>query len=404
MTHPMPETHPMSETRMALIGAFMVTLGPLSLTLYTPAMPMLVEAFRATPASVNMTMTVYFLGFAFAQLVCGPLSDAYGRRPVALSFFLAYAAGSLACALSPSVGWLIAGRALQGVGAAAGIAISRAMVRDGFTGQASARILNLIGLMLAVAPAVAPTLGAVMAGTVGWHGIFVAMLAYGVALLAVFAACTRETNAARSPALARPGLVLGNYAALLGDRRFMRAGLVMGLSLGGTYTLIAFLPFVMIGQMGMSPVGFGLATTMQTAAYVLGAAVTGRLLRRVQADRLVPVGLAFVGAGALGYGVGLRLLPLDLVTVTAPGLLWSFGIALVMPGATTVALGGFPRIAGAAAALVGFLQIGGGLAGTGVSALLFADPFQAMTTVMPAMALMAAAAHLALGPARGQGG
>src|SRR5690606_12134000 len=169
---PATATPLMSEMRTAVIGAFIVALGPVSLALYTPAMPALVSAFDTTPAAVNLTLTVYFFGFAFAQLVCGPLSDAYGRRPVAIGFFSVYLTGSLVAAWSPSIGWLLVGRALQGVGVAAGVAISRAMVRDQFTGQTSARILNLIGRMLAVGPAVSPTLGGLTASAFGWHALF----------------------------------------------------------------------------------------------------------------------------------------------------------------------------------------------------------------------------------------
>ena len=111
--------------------------GPrlVSMALYTPAMPTLVEVLQTTPAAIKMSLSVYLFGFAFAQLVCGPLSDAFGRRPVALGFFSIYVLGSVIAVVSPSITWLLIGRALQGIGVAAGVAISRAIVRDQFTGQ-----------------------------------------------------------------------------------------------------------------------------------------------------------------------------------------------------------------------------------------------------------------------------
>ncbi|HYH40258.1 MAG TPA: multidrug effflux MFS transporter [Azospirillum sp.] len=387
----------MSEMRTAVMGALIVTLGPLSLALYTPAMPMLVDAFDTTAAAVKLTLSVYFFGFAVSQLACGPLSDAYGRRPVALGFFAVYAAGSVLAALAWSIDALLAGRLLQGVGAAAGIAISRAMVRDQFTGQNSARILNLIGLFLAIAPAMAPTLGGLILGTLGWQAIFYGMTVYGLAVLLLYAGTVAETNTTRNPENARPSRVLHNYRTLLGDAVFMRAGLVLGLTLGGIYTLSALLPFVMIETVGLTPTQFGMAMLLQTGSYTTGAAITGRLLRTVDAKRLIPVGLAFVLAGATGFGIGLRLLPPSLVTVMAPTAVWAFGIALVLPGTTSGALAGFPAIAGAASALTGFLQIGGGLAGSAAAATLFDSPFAAITTVLPGMAVAALLAHVALG-------
>ena len=386
----------MSEMRTAIIGTLIVTLGPLSLALYTPALPMLVEAFHTTPAALKLTLSVYFFGFAFSQLACGPLSDAFGRRPVALAFFVTYAVGSIVAALSNSIDVLLVGRALQGVGAAAGVAISRAIVRDQFTGQQSARILNLIGLMLAIVPAVAPTLGGVILGTVGWHAIFLVMTAYGLIVLAAFAFGTKETNANRSPHLARPGLVMRNYGILLVDRRFMSAGLVLGLTLGGLYTLAALLPFVMIERVGLTPTEFGFVMLLQTGFYTLGAVVSGRLLRRVDAMRLIPYGLGFVIVGGLGFAVGLRLLPPSVATIMGPTAVWAFGIALVMPGATSDALAGFPRMAGAASALIGFMQIGGGLAGSAIAALLFPDPFTAVNVILPGMALGAVLSYVLL--------
>jgi DHA1 family bicyclomycin/chloramphenicol resistance-like MFS transporter len=112
----------------------------------------------------------------------------------------------------------------------------------------------------------------------------------------------------------------------------------------------------------------------QTGFYALGAAVTGRLLRRIEVMRLVPIGLMLIAVAAIGFGLGLRLLPLSLYTAMGPVVIWAFGSALVIPGATTAALAGFPKVAGAASALAGFLQIGVGLAGTAVAALLFSDP------------------------------
>lgn len=390
----------MSELRTAVVGALIVALGAVSLSLYTPALPTLVEAFATTPATIKLTLSVYFFGFAFAQLVCGPLSDAYGRKPVALAFYSVYLAGSVVAALSPTVAWLLAGRTLQGIGVAAGIAISRAIVRDQFAGQSSARIMNLIGLMLAIGPAVSPTIGGLILSAVGWQAIFLVMVVYGLAVVLVILFGVSETNRTPDRGLARPGQVVRTYARLLRDARFMRAGLVLGLTLGGIYTLAALLPFVLIDRVGLTPTQFGVGMIAQTGAYTLGAALTGRLLRRVDASRLVPAGLGLVLVAGAALAIGLRLLPPTLLTVMGPVALWAFGNALIIPGATTAALAGFGAIAGAASALTGFLQIGGGLAGSGLAALLFADPLDALTTVLPAMAVLALAAFVLLAPPR----
>ncbi|MGR7995514.1 MULTISPECIES: multidrug effflux MFS transporter [unclassified Xanthobacter] len=391
----------MSELRVAVLGALMVMLGPISLAMYTPAMPALVSAFETTPAAVKLTLTVFFLGYAFSQLACGPLSDAFGRRPVALGFFSIYVLGSLAATWAPSMSWLVTGRALQGVGCAAGIAVSRALVRDQYTGQVSARIMNLIGTMLAIGPAVSPTLGGVILGAAGWHMIFVVMAAYGVILLGLLVFFVPETNIARDASLASPVGIARSYARLLGDRSFMRASLVLGGGLGGLYTLSALVPFVLIQGVGLTPTEFGLAMLAQTGSFLCGTLIAGQLLKRMSAAALVPIGLTLILCGAVGLGVGPRVLPLSTLTVMAPIGLWACGVAMVMPGCTTSALANFAQIAGAASALMGFMQIGGGFLGTAVS-LLFASPLAALCTLLPAAALVALAGHLLLRPRAAQ--
>lgn len=387
----------MTEMRTAVIGSLIIVLGPLSMSLYTPAMPELVQAFGTTASTMKLTLSVYFAGFAVAQLICGPLSDAYGRRPAALVFFTIYVAGSLIAAIAPSVTWLIIGRALQGVGVAAGPAISRAIVRDQFTGQTSARILNLIGTMLGIGPAIAPTLGGAILVTLGWQPIFYIMVLYGLGALGLILIAVPETNARPDPAQARPERILRNYGQLLRDPGFMRASLMIGFSVGGIYALGAILPFVLIDRVGLSPTQFGLAMLCQTGSFVLGTLIAGRAMKWLDANRLIPIGLAIV----LGAGAGMAglpwLLPPSFLTVMVPVGFWACGMALAMPGGTTSALSGSPAIAGSAAALMGCFQIGGGFAGSAVASL-FNTPTLALSVVLPGMAVLSVAAHALLRP------
>lgn len=387
----------MSELRVSVVGALMVTIGPVSLTLYTPAMPALVAAFNTDITTVKLTLTVFFLGFAFSQLVCGPLSDAFGRRPVAMTFFTVYLAGSLVAMTATDIGWLLVGRGLQGVGCAAGIAISRAIVRDQYTGQASARVMNLIGTMLAIGPAMSPTIGGFLLGVASWHAVFVAMSILGVVLVCLVAFGVPETNRAPDRALAAPRSFLRSYGRLLRDRTFLRASLVLGFGLGGIYTLASLIPFILIMEVGLTPAQFGLAMVLQSGSFICGSLVAGILLRRTNALRLIPIGLALVLCGATGFAVGLRLLPPSTASVMMPVSVWAFGLAFIIPGCTTTALAGFAHIAGAASALMGFMQIGGGFFGTALS-VLFPSPLSAITLLVPAMATCAVAAHILLRP------
>lgn len=385
----------MSEMRVAVVGALMVTIGPMSLTLYTPAMPTLVAAFNTDITTVKLTLTVFFMGFALSQLACGPLSDAFGRRPVALSFFGLYLAGSIVAMTAADVHWLLAGRALQGVGCAAGISISRAIVRDQYTGQASARIMNLIGTMLAVGPAVAPTIGGFLLGLASWQIVFVAMSVVGVMIVCLITFAVPETNRAPDRALASPANFLRSYKRLLADRTFLKPGLMLGFALGGIYTLASLIPFILINEVGLTPTKFGLSMAIQSGSFICGSLVAGLLLKRMNALQLIPIGLTLVLCGAASFALGLRLLPLSVITVMAPVSMWAFGLAFVVPGCTTSALAGFAHIAGAASALLGFMQIGGGFFGSALS-VLFPTPVVALSTILPAMAVCATLVHVLL--------
>src|SRR5690606_8651930 len=242
-----PVTPPlMSERRVSLLGALLVAIGPLSMALFTPAMTEIVRAFGTTEAAVKMTLSLYFAGFALAQLVCGPLSDGFGRKPVALAFMAIYLVASALALFAPTIELLIAARFLQGVGAAVGVAISRAIVRDLFTNDRSARIMNLIGLILGIGPAFAPTLGGVTMELFGWHAIFALMLLLGIAIVVVIHFALVET-VARDMSRVRPGAVVRSYSQLLRSGYFMSSGLALGGAIGAFYTLAVVLPFILMG-------------------------------------------------------------------------------------------------------------------------------------------------------------
>jgi len=382
----------MSERRVGLIGAMLVAIGPISMSLYTPAMPELVRDFGTTEAVIKLTLSFYFAGFAFAQLIAGPLSDGLGRRPVALAFIAVYVGASIAAALSPQVEVLLGARLIQGIGASVGVATSRAIVRDLFTGEQSSRIMNLIGALLALGPALAPTIGGLTLIFASWRATFVIMVAFGAALMAVIVFAMRESGHP-DPKLIRPVGMLKAYGRLLGSGQFMAASIATGAAVGMLYTVATVLPFVLIGVVGMSPLAFGIGMIGQSGSYFVGTLVAGRLMRRIGADALVPIGVAIVVTGGLALAASTFLIVPSYLSVMIPIACYTFGIAFVTPALTTAALHPFPASAGAASALMGFIQMGMGFAG-GVIAATLGDPLTAMGLVVPALALLAAAAYL----------
>mgnify|MGYP001947749437 FL=1 len=367
----------------------MVTTGPLSLTLYGPALPSIVADLGTTDAGGKLTMTVYFAAFAISQLLCGPLSDRFGRRWVGVVFFAVYVLGSLVCALAPTLEMLLLGRLLQGLGVSAGVALSRAMVRDQFVGMDAIRILTMVNLILTVAPAVAPTLGSVMLFLGSWHLMFVIMAGFGLAVIALLGLGARETLPAEARVPLHPRRVLTNYGRLLAAPDFLMPALVLALSFGGFYGFAALLPFILIDQIGLTPFQFAMAMLIQTASFITGNIIAGRMARRLDGPALILMGLGFLALGGAGFAIAPRLYPDAVLATMLPVSLWMLALAAIGPSATASAMARYGHIAGAAGAMTGFFQMGGGFVASVLAIALFPDARTAMVSVLPALAMLA---------------
>ncbi len=382
----------MSERRVSLLGAMLVALGPISMSLFTPAMPEMVHVFGTTESAVKLTLSLYFAGFACAQLICGPLSDGFGRKPVTFAFLGIYMASVIAALFAPTIEVLIAARFMQGVGTAVGWSIARALVRDQFTNEQSARVMNLIGLILGLGPALAPTLGGLALELSGWQAIFVLMLVAGIAVTLAVHFFMKET-VIRDLSRFRPRALARSYATLLSHPGFLLTSLVMAGSLGAIYAQATMLPFILMDRVGLTPTEFGAGMLFQSGSYFAGSLVVRSLLRRTGAYTLVPIGLVLMALGSAWLAVELRLWEPSFLGVMGPVAFYTFGIAFVVPAMSTAALAPFPQIAGAASSMSGFFQMGGGLLG-GAAAALVGEPVIGMATVIPVMGAIAIAAWL----------
>lgn len=388
--HPAPSVAAapsMSERRVGLLGALLVAIGPISMALFTPAMPQITHDFATTESMVKMTISLYFAGFALAQLVCGPLSDGFGRKPVIMAFMTIYLVASVIALVSPTIEVLIVARFLQGIGGSVGVAIARAVVRDLYVGESSARIMNLIGLILGIGPAFAPTIGGITMELFGWHAIFVLMVLFGITVVLICHYALKET-VARDLTRIRPRALVASYGKLLSSSYFMACGLVMAGGIGAFYTLAVVLPFILMNRIGLSPTAFGFSMLAQSGAFFAGSLTVRHTIRRFGAYRILPAGIFFIVAGSIGLAVLLRVFEPTFALVMLPVALYAYGAAFVMPAMSTASLAPFPHIAGAAAALGGFLQMGGGLVG-GLFASLFGDPVMALATVVPGLGVTA---------------
>jgi DHA1 family bicyclomycin/chloramphenicol resistance-like MFS transporter len=383
----------MTSLRTVWLCAALAGLGPLSMSLYTPVMPEMVVALASSTQAVKLTLTCYLLAFAVGQLVAGALADSWGRRPVAIGFLSIYLVGTLVCLLSNTVGGLVLGRLLQGTGAAAGVVLARAVVRDQFEGQQAAKLINSTSLILITAPTVAPAVGGLLSQSWGWRAVFVLMLALCLLVLSVVALWMKETwtgNAAMLPART------ATYWRLVRNSEFMLPALSVAAVTGGVYTLSALLPFVMLGKFGLSPTEYGLSMVSQAGAFGVGSWAASRLLKRFEAGRLSYFGSLLVAIAGLTFALQGEVAHASAFSLMASLALWAFGNALMNPGLIARALQGSKENAGAASALLGFMQIGMGFAGSAAAALLFTDALVATAWAMPVAAALSSAFHVKL--------
>jgi DHA1 family bicyclomycin/chloramphenicol resistance-like MFS transporter len=381
----------MSERRVALLGGLLAGIGPLSLALFTPAMPAIAGVFSASDAAVKATLSVYFAGFAVAQLICGPLSDRFGRRPVTLAFLLVYVAGSLGTLIVSDIALLLCSRGLQGIGAAAGIVIARAIVRDLFIGEASARVMNITNIIVGAGPAIAPAIGGGAMMIAGWQAPFVAMLVLGVAALVLVRSWLVETRPLPVHPLRVRGLI-ATYLRILRSPDFLWPSLTIAGAVSAFYAQSTVLSFIVMGRLGYSSGAFGLIMLIAASGFFAGSNVMRFLNPRYGAFRIIPVGLILLGGATLALLVHAAG-PSSLVGVVAPVTILMFGNALILPGMYTASLAPFGDSAGAASALSGFMSMGLGLLAS-LAISLVPDPALGLGIVAPAMAAVAVASYL----------
>ncbi len=355
---------------IAALLTMAVALGPLSTDLYLPSLPAIGTYFQRSVADTQLTLSVFLVGFAFSQLIYGPLSDRFGRRPVMLGGLTIFVAASILSAFAWSLEVLIAARFLQSLGVCAGPVLGRATVRDIYGPERAAKVLSYMASAMALAPAIAPVIGGLLEGLFGWRASFWALVAVGLFLLAAIALVLPETNRFRDAMALRPRRIVGNFATLLGHQAYLGYALIVAFSYCGIFTFISGSSFLLIGTLQLTPQAYGFTFGVFVLGYMLGTFISGRFGQRIGPSRLLAAGalLGFL-CGAAGLGLALAGV-LTVASVVAPFTFFMVAVGFMAPNAFAGALRYYPHMAGAASSLLGFLQMGtAALIGIGVGHL-----------------------------------
>jgi DHA1 family bicyclomycin/chloramphenicol resistance-like MFS transporter len=340
--------------KLVLILGALSSFGPLSIDMYLPSLPEAAHTFHTAEANVQLTLTSCLIGLAVGQLIVGPMSDAWGRkRPLTIGL-VAYALASLACAFAPDVYSMTAVRLIQGLAGGAGLVISRAMVRDLYSGDRLAKFFSLLMLINGLAPILAPVIGGQLTRFMSWRGVFVVLTLIGVALLLAALLGLEESLPREARHTGGLSSTLRTFGVLIRDRRFMGFILTGGFAFAAMFCYISGSPFVLEDIHGLSKQTFGIVFGANALGIMIVGHFGGRLVGRVAPERLLGAGLAMSMTGGV-----------ILVVVTAvfrgalPGTLLGLflvvsSIGLIMPQVTALALSGYePSVAGAASAMIG---------------------------------------------------
>ena len=347
----------MSPPVVVVMLTLLLGIQPITTDLYLPALPTLATQLNAGVGAAQLTLSALIICFGVAQLVCGPLADRYGRRPVLLAGMALYTLASVLSALAPSIEWLIGWRALQGVAMAAAVTCGRSIVRDLFEPHEGARVMSRAMAGLGLIAMLSPLAGGVLVQWVNWHAALLTLALFGAATLAFVAWRFEETVPRRNPAATRLGPMLRNWAGVLGHPGFRAWAALLSLTYGGLFLFLAASSFVFIDVLGTSRVAYGAIMASNSIAYIAGTLICRRLLASRGLRRTVKLAAGMSLAGGLS-SVLLSLAGVHTVwAVLVPQWAYSMGHGVHQPCGQVGAVGPFPEKAGTAAALSGFLMM-----------------------------------------------
>ena len=336
---------------LTLLLGILVALSALGTDLYVPALPDTAASFGAPVSATQLTLTTYFLGLALGQLLWGPLSDRYGRRPVLVAALVVMLGITAAAPFMPGIGELAALRLVQGFAMAGGVVIARSIVRDLHSHEQAARLLARMMVVFSFVPICAPISGALLTQSGGWRAIFWTYAVIAAALLVAVLAGLRETAPAERRS-AHPGEIARTLAGILSDRRFVAPLLVFLCCQAGILAWVASSAFT-LAHAGVSVTAYGWMFAGVMLGQIVGAWAASRFVLRLGSARLMRSGTVIVIVGGVAAAAFAWAGAQHWLALVAPFALLLFGTALVLPSATAAALSPFPQAAGAASSLIG---------------------------------------------------
>ena len=352
--------------------AVLSALGPLSNDLYVPSLPLVSAALGAGGGSIQLTMSSLLIGFALGALIYGPLSDRYGRKPVLCVGLAVYVVACAVSATADSLNGLIAARTLQGLGAAAAMVLSRAIILDRWSGTEASRAISMVAMFTFLTPVIAPIAGGYVASWGAWPAVFWLQAGVGFACLVVTLAMLPRVRKTGSGSLLRS---VASYGIILKDRQALGYMACSGLGFVGVIAFVTNSSLVMIENFGLEPHQYGYAFSFVMLGGSIGSFFNGRLVRELGISKLLGLGTLLLAAGGIGALVAASA-GAKLLGVVLPALVYMLGVGFVFANSMARTLSRFPQGSGAASSLYGVNQfLIGAIVAAGLSLVTAPTPF-----------------------------
>jgi DHA1 family bicyclomycin/chloramphenicol resistance-like MFS transporter len=345
-----------------LIG--LTALAPLSIDMFLPSMPRMAEQFNAAPSQIQLAVTLFIISMAVSQLLFGPVSDRFGRRRTMLVGVAVYAIAGALCGFATTVTLLLIGRIVQGFAGGSGPSVGRAVVRDVYGKEETARVLATMMTVMALAPMLAPVLGGYLQVTFGWRSVFAVLGGMGALFFVAFAIWIPETNHKRDPTALDPRRLIENTLELVSNRLYLGNVLLMTMLFCGFFAFIANSSFVLIEVLKVTPDVYGYCFGFVAFGFMSGAFISGRLVKYFERRQLIRAGTMVSATAGVLLGLQAWTGTYQVLPIIGCMYLYALGGGLLSPMATAEALIPYPEKAGLASSVMGFIRtIGGGLSG-----------------------------------------
>ena len=341
---------------LTIIAALLAMLGPFTIDTYLPSFPSIEAEFAVNRAILSQSMGVYLAAFAISTLLWGPLADRFGRRIVILFSLLLYVSASIGCAIGKDIETFIIMRIFQGLAASGGFIAGRAMIRDVHDANGAHRALSHVMLLFAIAPAVAPMLGGWLHEQLGWRSVFWFLTAFA-ALLVVMISFSKETLVISKRQSFHPRSVIKVYLCSLQHQHFLKLALSQAFAFAGLFLFIAGSPSVIYDFLGLGSTDFSMQFVPMVAGMIVGAYISSQLAHRWPANRTITTGFILMIISLFFNLIMVNFFTASIFSVISPLVIYTLGLAIMMPAISVLVLDCFPHHRGTASSMHGFVQM-----------------------------------------------